>query len=216
MLVDVLARRRGLFGAEHWSVGDTYEKLSSVALGQGKPAQAESLAVLGLGIRQKVYGPKSPQVASQLINLAYIAEARGDTSAAIPLIRESLALLASRPPSDLSVIGARRLLAIDLCATGAAVEGDSVIRATIERVPLDSTRILPYQVRSALGFCLTRARRFPEAEPVLLQAEAALRALLPGAARQRDLTVTWLASLYEQWGRPEQAALWRERLGRRP
>ncbi len=215
ILVDVLARRRALFGAENWSVGDTYEKMSVVALGHGKPAQAESLAMLGLGIRQKVYGPKSPQVADQLVNVAYLAEARGDTSAAIPLIRESLALLASRPPSDLTVIDKRRLLAIDLCATGAAVDGDSVIRATIAKVPLDSTQVLPYRVQSVLGFCLTRARRFAEAEPVLLQAEAGLRALLPGAARHRDLTVTWLVSLYEQWGRPEQAALWTERLGRR-
>jgi hypothetical protein len=114
------------------------------------------------------------------------------------------------------VINTRRLLAIDLCATGATVEGDSLIRATIERVPLDSTQVMPYRVRDVLGFCLTRARRFAEAEPLLLQAEAGLRRLSPAAARHHNVAVTWLVSLYEQWGKAEQAALWKERLGRRP
>ena len=142
-------------------------------------------------------------MASQLVNMAYFAEVRGDTSAAIPLIRESLSLLASRPATDASVINTRRLLAIDLCATGATVEGDSLIRATIERVPLDSTQVMPYRVRDVLGFCLTRARRFAEAEPLLLQAEAGLRRLsCCGTAPQ--VAVTWLVSLYEQWERPRK------------
>jgi tetratricopeptide (TPR) repeat protein len=216
VLTDVLARRRALFGNEHWSVGDSYDVLAAVALGRGKGAQAESLSVQSLEIRRKVYGPKSAQAAFQLVNVAVFKEARGDTSGAIPLLREALAIHAPRPPSDLNVIGAQRLLAIDLCATGAIAEGDSVIRAAIERVPLDSTRTAPYSVRSALGFCLTRARRFAEAEPVLLQAESRLRAPIPGAPRFRQVTLAWLVSLYEQWGNAAQAAVWKERLAGRP
>lgn len=70
--------------------------------------------------------------------------------------------------------------------------------------------------RGVLGFCLTRARRFAEAEPVLLQAEAGLRRLSPAATRHHNVLVTWLVGLYEQWGKAEQAALWKERLARRP
>ena len=209
MLRQVLARRRALFGDEHWSVGDTYEKLSAVALGRGKPAQAESLAMLGLGIRQKAYGPRSPQVAYQLVNVASSERNPGDTSAAIATYREALSLLASRPPSDLNVISYRRLLAVDLCATGAVAEGDSLIRAVIEQVPLDTTKALPYRARSALGFCLIREKRFAEAEPLLLEAEARLGAL-PGSGPSHDVVVRWLVNLYDAWGNTEKAALGRD------
>jgi hypothetical protein len=110
---------------------------------------------------------------------------------------------------------AQRSLAIDPCATGAVAQGDSVIRATIDRVPFDSTRSLPYRLRSAQGFCFARARRFAETEPLLLQTEAGLRALARPAAPYRKTTVAWLVSLYEQWGKTEQASLWRDRLGGR-
>ncbi len=214
ILQHVLARRRALFGAENWMVGDAYEKLTAVAMGRGKPAEAESLAVLALNIRRKVYGPRSPQVAFQLLNVAALSEMRGDTTAAIPTYRDALSILATRPPTDLNVITARRLLALDLCATGAVAEGDSLIRATIESVPLDTTRALPYRVRGVLGYCLTRAQRFAEAEPLLLQAETRLGAM-PGATPHRELMVRWLVNLYEAWGNAGQAAAWKERLAKR-
>jgi tetratricopeptide (TPR) repeat protein len=210
VLADVLTRRRALFGADHWSVGDSYEKLSAAAMGRGNVARAESLTVQGLDIRRKVYGPRSVQVATQLLNLALLSEARGDTAGAIPSLRESLAILESRPRTDLNVLIAERWLAQDLCATGQAAQGDSLIRAVIERVPLDSTLVLPYRIRGVLGFCLTRQNRFADAEPVLLEAEARLGALPPGAAHHK-LLVTWLVNLYEQWAKPEQAARWRGR-----
>ena len=59
LLVDVLKRRRALFGDQHWSVGSTYEYLAAVASGRGQPAAAESLTVLGLEIRRAAYGSQS-------------------------------------------------------------------------------------------------------------------------------------------------------------
>ena len=215
ILVDVLKRRRALYGENNWSVADTYDRMSTASIGRRQFARAESLAVLALAIRRQAFGPRSAQVAFQLFSIAQVAELRGDTSAAIPTIRESLAIMSTRPPTDAFLIAAHRALAIDLCATGAVAEGDSLIRATIARVPLDSTKIMPYRVRSVLGFCLTRVRRFGEAEPVLLQAEAGLHALSRPAAASWKTTVAWLVSLYEQWGKNEQASLWRDRLGAR-
>ncbi len=213
ILVDVLKRRRTLYGESNWSVGDTYDRMSSVSIARHQYARAESLAVLALGSRRKAFGPRSPQVAFQLYSVAQVAELRGDTSAAITSIREALAIVSTRPPTDAFVGAAHRALAIDLCATGAVTEGDSLIRTIVARVPLDSTKTMPYRVRSILGFCLTRAQRFAEAEPVLLQAEAAQRALAKAAAPQWKATVAWLVSLYEQWGKNEQATAWKGRLG---
>jgi hypothetical protein len=48
-----------------------------------------------------------------------------------------------------------------------------------------------------------------------MRAEAGLRAYSKTAGpRSHDLVVQWLVSLYEQWGKAEQAADWKQRLGR--
>ena len=133
-------------------------------------------------------------------------EARGDTARAIPVVRESLGLLtAFRPPTDGNVVLTRRILAIELCATGAFAEGDSVIRTAIASAPLDTTQFAPYRVRAARGFCLMRARKFAEAEPLLLEAESRFRAMgSPPAKRYGAQTIGWLATLYEPWGQAQQ------------
>ncbi len=210
LLLDALARRRARYGDNHWSVGDSYEKLAGIASGRGNFAKGESLSRAGLDIKRTLYGPKSPLVAYQLLNVAYFREQQNDTSGAISLVRESLAISqATRPATDLNVIAAQRILAIDLCATGAAAEGDSVIRAAILHGPADSTQALTHRLRSTLGFCLTRERRFAEAEPLLLQAESGLRAIPRGSAKTPSLVITWLVSLYEQWGKAAEAAAWK-------
>jgi tetratricopeptide (TPR) repeat protein len=213
ILSDVLARRTRLFGEKDWSVGDTYEKLTPIAFGKHQPERAESLATKALEIRRAVYGAKSPQAGRQLQNIAFVREARGDTAGAVSYLRESVALIrARRPASDAGVLDAERMLSIDLCATGAVAEGDSLIRAAIRLAPADSTDYIPARLRTALGICLTEARRFPEAEPVLLEAERQLRALAGGSrSPSHKLAVTWLASLYEQWGKAEKAAEWRNK-----
>ena len=213
VLKDVLARRRTRYGENHWSVGDSYEKLAAVALGRHNLAQAESLSRSGLALRRTVYGAKAPQVTSQLITVAHLRELQNDTIGAIVLIRESLAIAqATRPATDLDVITAQRYLAVDLCATGATAEGDSVIRAAIAHGPTDSTQALTHRLRGILGICLARQKRFAEGEALLLQAESGLRALLPASAAFRTIVINWLVSLYEQWGKAVEAAQWRAKI----
>ncbi|MEP6691602.1 MAG: serine/threonine-protein kinase [Gemmatimonadaceae bacterium] len=212
LLTDVLARRRARYGDNHWSVGDSYEKLAGIAFGRGQLVRGESLSRAGLAVRRTLYGARAPQVASQLLNIAFFREQQNDTSGAIPLVRESLSISQeTRPATDLNVITAQRLLAVDLCATGAAAEGDSVIRAAIAHSPADSTQAMTHRLRSTLGFCLTRQRRFAEAETLLLQAESGLLALRPTTAKQSAVVITWLVNLYERWGKAAEAAEWRGR-----
>jgi tetratricopeptide (TPR) repeat protein len=213
LLTRVLERRRSLFGETHWFVGDAYEKLAAVVGDAGRPVEAESLSIKGLAILRAVYGPRSRETAYQLLNVAAAREMTGDTAGALPLIRESLDISeASGTPTDAVVIAGHRLLATNLCATGAAEEGYSIIRSAIANIPLDTTQTAPYRARATEGFCLIRLGRFAEAERVMLEAESGLAKLPPAkAARYRATTVGWLVSLYEQWGKPEPAAVWRAR-----
>jgi hypothetical protein len=61
-----------------------------------------------------------------------------------------------------------------LCATGAIAEADSLICATIARISSDMTLPASHHARSVLGFGLTRAGRYAEAEEKLLEGAAGL------------------------------------------
>ncbi|MEO8634444.1 MAG: serine/threonine-protein kinase [Gemmatimonadales bacterium] len=213
ILMIVLARRRAAYGANHWSVGDTYEKLAGVAVLRGDLPQAESLSVAGLEIRKVVWGPKSPQVADQLLNVAYMREKQNDTTGALPVLREAMAIYQTvRPPADPNVLLTQQWLGADLCTAGSTAEGVSLVRSAMDLAPLDSTRSLPWRVRGALGICLTRQQKFAEAEPLLLQAEAGLRAVPNVSPQHLQVAVVRLVELYRGWGKPDKEAEWRGKM----
>ena len=210
ILNDVLARRRAAYGDQNWTVGDTYEKLAGNAIARGNFARSESLSVAGLEIRKAVYGPTSPQVADQLLNIAYVREKQNDTTGAIPSLRESLTLYqAVRPPTDFNVLLIQQWLAADLCTTGKAPEGEQLARGALAHTTPDTTTSMPWRVRGALGYCLSRQKKYAEAEPLLLEADARLRVVpkVPSGYIQRE--VARLVELYHAWGKPEQEQLWR-------
>jgi hypothetical protein len=61
----------------------------------------------------------------------------------------------------------------------------------------------------ALGECLTTQKRFADAEPLLLGSYQALR-LSQGAGNPRTKSALQrVITLYENWGKPEQAARFR-------
>jgi hypothetical protein len=64
-----------------------------------------------------------------------------------------------------------------------------------------------------LGGCLAALGRYREAEPLLLDGHRILVAERgPDDPRTRE-TAAYLAGLYEAWGRPAQAAAYRESAG---
>ena len=160
-------------------------------------------------------------MASTLEDLAAIATRRGDWASAahryreaVPILKDVLARHRARWGDShplVSDVYAQRWLGLDPCATGAVAEGDSVIRAAIPHLSPDSAQSMPYRVRGTLGFCLTRQRRFAEAEPLLLQSEAGLRALASAVPAHRALAVPWLAHCTNSGARPAEAAAWSSR-----
>ncbi|MBV6522449.1 MAG: Serine/threonine-protein kinase PknD [Gemmatimonadaceae bacterium] len=211
---DLVTRGRAYFGPGHWMVGDFHELQARIAIGQHRYAEAESLATLNLDIIRATYGPRSPNMAQQIGNIAVIREMRGDTVSSVARFREALEIVRQRPMTDPLVAGLRRGLAAGLCATGKVAEGDSLARNTMAAIPADSVVSLPWRVRSAVGLCATRAARYAEAEPLLLESEARLAAIGPSVASEREAAMKWLVDLYEAWGRPDEAQRWRSRLRR--
>ena len=186
MLRTNIDQKKALSGPRHWTVGDASEKLAGVLFTQQRYAEVLPLQAFGLTVRRETYGASSPQAAFQLPNVGLSHEVVGDTLGAIPFYKEAIAILTPiRPPSDAFLLGARWSLAVDLCATGSTVEGESIARSAAGAVPFDSTKTLPLQLRAGVAFCLLRGGKVSEGEPMLREA-ARMMGTLPTGVQGRN------------------------------
>jgi hypothetical protein len=83
---------------------------------------------------------------------------------------------------------------------------------------------LRYSIEAAHGACLAGQKKYDEAEPLLLDAIEGLRdcedkALQPLTPERRgveagkiDEALNWLVRLYDERGKPDEAAKWRKEL----
>lgn len=62
------------------------------------------------------------------------------------------------------------------------------------------------------GHCLAKLDRYAEAEPLLLEGQRVLNETFDETDERTQAVVRWLVQLYDAWGRPDQAARWREQL----
>ncbi len=177
-LREVIKKWIAFGGPRNWGVGDASEKLGAVLRAKGGTTEWVSLADLGLAIRREAYGKSSLQAAQQLPNVAMAREFEGDTTAAIAGLREALAILHPlRPANDAFVLNTEWLLAVDLCTGIGVAEGEALARSAAEKIPFDSTQLLPLRLRAGVGYCLMRAGNREAALPMLEAANRGVQAL---------------------------------------
>jgi hypothetical protein len=74
-----------------------------------------------------------------------------------------------------------------------------------------------FSTRSVLGGCLLGQKKYAEAEPLILAGYEGLKAReaqIPAPSKPRLAEAAErVVRLYEAWGKPEQAAAWKARLG---
>ena len=107
------------------------------------------------------------------------------------------------------MIAVQRWLAQDLCATGRAAEGDSIVRTALANTPSDPPSAMLLRLQAVHGLCLVERKQYGEAETVLLAAERGLREQSTPSASLRAEVVRWLVRLYEGWGKPAEAGKWK-------
>lgn len=153
-----------------------------------------------------MYGERAINVAPPLSARGDVRAQRGDTITALGLLRESVEITrAARPAGDATLRYRMARLGDMQCASGALADGESILRTALAASPKPGADSASVHVRSALSGCLVRARRYAEAEPLLLEAEAATRANVDALRRTIVSRLVWL---YEQWGRSDEAAKW--------
>jgi serine/threonine protein kinase len=163
--------------------------------------QAEELFREALALRQRIYGDDHPAVAQAKNNLATLLNRAGRPAEAVPLLREAIdTWQRALGPAHLFVRRAMGTLAAALEATGHAEEGAAILASRVERTRAADG--VPAEELAAVLAELARARsdlgRYEDAEAPLLEAVALDPTLRPAVAR-----------LYDEWGRPDQAAAWR-------
>lgn len=180
---------------------------------RGAYLEAETLLRQSEAIYREVYGADgNDRIGAVKADLGTLYLLKGDYGKAEGESREALELLRKDPGPELSVTAnALATLGLVLTREGHAAEGEPCLREALalrtKAVPLDSF-LIPF-TESAFGECLTAQERYAEAEPLLTDGYTGLiwklgeKDLRTIEARQR------LAKLYDAWGKPEQAGLYR-------
>jgi len=180
---------------------------------KGDPEEAKHLYRRAMDLSVAIGKRKSAGYSGAASNLGLLLKDEGDYAHAEPLLREAVAIdreLAGNRHPDVAV-GLNNLACL-LRDQGRYHEAEPLFVEAIGSLEeaLGSEHWAVGRVRGAHGMCLLREGRFRDAERELLASHAILlKTLGPGDERTR-LAVANLATLYDTWKRPSQAARFHE------
>jgi serine/threonine protein kinase/Tfp pilus assembly protein PilF len=200
---------RAALGPDHPRLAQVLRNWGVLLGNQNKMAEAVPLLREALRIRRVAFNEESRDVADALTVLAYALRHTGSLVEGEALTRRALAInMKVLGPDTEPVAVSHRDLGSLLCATGRVQEGLEVLRASA-RFFDDHPGVEPRSAaitRGEYGECLTKARRFADAETELLAADRHLAPLGPNHRYTRQ-SAKRLADLYKAWGKPLPASL---------
>jgi tetratricopeptide (TPR) repeat protein len=217
LLLKTLDARRRVLGGEHPNTLRGMNNLALLYLYQSKYAQAEPLFRKLLEVQRSVMGEEHPDTLTYTNNLALLYEHQGRNEEAASLytnvLKSRRRVLGPDHPATLTTLawlGRVRLHQREYA------EAESLLREALngqEKKTPDAWQ--RYDSQSMLGASLAGQRKFGAAEPLL---QSGYQGLV-----QRKDTIPWgsrswldeagerIPQLYQNWGKPEQAAEWKEK-----
>lgn len=214
-----LAIRKKVLGDEHPDVANSLNNLADLLDDEGKTAEAEALQREALAMQRKLLGNESPDVARSLHNLARLTRNEGKPAEAEPMLREALATQRKLFGNDHpDVAESLEQLGQVVSDEGRLDEGEKLLRESVSiREKSQPNGWRTFGARSVLGGILLAQKKYTEAEPLLISAYAGLhdrQARIPAANKSRlERTVERLIRLYEETGRSDKAAEWKQKSG---
>jgi eukaryotic-like serine/threonine-protein kinase len=211
-----LAMRRKLLGAEHPDVAASLANLASLLQDKREYPEAERFYRQALLLRRKLFGENHVRLAATMNNLGTLLATRGDYAGSEALHRQALAICRKEWGEDHAEVGASLYnLANVFYLKGQPAEAEKLQRQAIAvfQKTLQSEHWMIQRSRSHLGACLFKLKRYREAEEQLLLAYAGLKATRGARHALTRQTIGRLRQLYEAWGKPSQAALYRKSFG---
>lgn len=213
---EVLEIREGVLGEDHPLVAATLENLAGVYFRTGRYDEVGEMLGRVLAMRERALGPESEPVGRTLANLATSHEAAGRYEQALDLNERALIILsATLGPGhpDLAVL--HRTMGLTLARVNRYDESEASYRQAIavdtEALSEDNPRVANSLMM--LGTVLMLKEEYAASEEALLQSlELSERHVAEGRTISSRGLLETLARLYDAWGRPDEAAAYRERV----
>lgn len=207
------------FGPASVQVADRLSPYASALWFAGERERALGVYEEALTIRRATQGAEHPDYAFTLANYADSLVVLGQYARAVPMAREVLALrgktLADTHPM---VAFSMALLGRALGPLGQLEEGERWLRESyaLRQRTVPAGHWLLASSRSTIGGHLVLAKRFREAESLLLAAERDLSQALGDKAPAVGETRRRLVALYTAWQRPGDAQAWQGKVAPAP
>jgi len=178
----------------------------------GKAAEAEPTLRQLLASLLKTRQKNHPAVLVAMNSLAYALEDIGKLGEAEQIYRDTLAIQRQANTAHPETFGTRNNLAMLLMRQDklalAEQEFVQIIELATEHLGAEHPYVMIFS--NNYGECLTRMKRYAEAESMLVRTHAALSKSMGADNARTTKARNRLADLYDRTGRPESAAKWRE------
>ncbi len=207
---------RAEFGDSHPQTAGALKQLGPILAAHGRTADGARMLRQALAIEQRVWGPSHTVPGQTMTELAEVLIRDGYSSEAERLLTSSAAILAmSLGTKHSAYAGTLGDLAYVIALRGALDSAETLYRRAVA-IRMESYG--PDQTITALTWggladVLTRRRKFPEADSLYRAALAVIRSHTTDTHIDVRRTYAGLAALYQAWGKPDSAAVYRRLAG---
>lgn len=180
---------------------------------KGAYPDAETFLRQSEAIYREIYGGDTNyNVGTVKANLAWLYFLKGDYVRAEDEGRKALDLLRRYlGPEHIITANTAANFGLILTRDGKAAEGEPYLREALairQKIVSPDNFMIPY-TESALGDCLVAQKRYAEAEPILIDSYLGLIWKLGETDARTVEARRRVAKLYDDWGKPDQALLFR-------
>ena len=213
----VLEERRDELGADHPQTLNAMVSLAGTLRLRGRDAEALALLEAALPISRRVFGSDHPSTLKVLDRLTFSLGDQRRSEDAGHARRELYERRRRIAGADAQIVlRSAVMLANHLIDTGEPGEAERLIKELLAQTTLSSrSEWLVADLMSTRGLALTRLGRYAEAEPLLVRGYEDLLVAQPEdyayRTHVRKLHLDRIATMYENWGKPNEAARWRAR-----
>jgi len=183
---------------------------------QEKLAEAEEILRRVVAESTRVRSETHPETLAVMTNLANALSAAGKLPEAEAIARKTLEIKTRVLGRDhAETVISQSSLATILCRQKKP-EGEVVFRSLFPIVdqPTFQSRYPPIWYRDRLGWCLGELGQYPEGEKLLLASYDNFAGKFGDRHAWTQQVIAHLVRLYENWKKPEKAAVWRAKKGK--
>ena len=217
MFHEAIAAARDILGDDHDLVGSSLVMLGTLLHNKGEHAAAERALREALDVHTRARGPNHPFVAYDMTSLAMLLQDAGLLEEAESLLEDALRIYeASVGPDHQYVASALTELGVVLTDRNQPRDAEPLLLRALEirRKDFPDTHPLFAATNLAYGHALASLGRYDEAERLLLGNMQTVAGSATPPDRRARRAMQWAVSLYEDWGKPDEADLYRQRIAK--